>query len=112
MTIYMLQERNDFIRHGLFVVKMMHTSTNARLKEEFMKKYSKDFSITGGDLMKSFLGMQDHCRLSKGTPRSSFILITTSRACSQSTRTTSTSRFASSVSRCVPVLCSDRSMKT
>ncbi len=37
---------------------MMHTSTNTRLKEECMKKYSKDFNITGGDLMKSFLGMQ------------------------------------------------------
>ncbi len=37
---------------------MKHTSTNTRLKEEFMKKYCKDFDITGGDFMKSFLGMQ------------------------------------------------------
>jgi hypothetical protein len=57
-TIFMRREGKDFILHGLFVDDMMHTSTNARLKEEFMKKYSKDFNITGGDLMKSFLGMQ------------------------------------------------------
>ena len=57
-TIFTRREGKDFILHGLFVDDMMHTSTNARLKEEFMKKYSKDFNITGGDLMKSFLGMQ------------------------------------------------------
>ncbi len=57
-TIFMRREGKDFILHGLFVDDMMHTSNNARPKEEFMKKYSKDFNITGGDLMKSFLGMQ------------------------------------------------------
>ena len=56
-TIFMRREGKDFNLHGLFVDDMMHTSTSTRLKEEFMKKYSKDFKITG-DLMKSFLGMQ------------------------------------------------------
>jgi hypothetical protein len=44
---------------------MMHTSTSARLKEEFMKNYSKDVKITGGDLMNFFLGMQ----VGAGRPR-------------------------------------------
>ena len=54
----MKREGNDFILHGLFVDDMMHTSTSARLKKEFMMKYSKDFNITGEGLMESFLGMQ------------------------------------------------------
>ena len=49
---------NEFILHGLFVDDMMHISTSAELKEEFMSKYSKDFKITGGGLMKSFIGIQ------------------------------------------------------
>ena len=57
-TIFMKREGNDFILHGLFVDDMMHTSTSASLKKEFMMKYSKDFNITGGGLMESFLGMQ------------------------------------------------------
>jgi hypothetical protein len=43
-TIFMRREGGDLILHGLFVDEMMHTSTSARLKEEFMKKYSKDFN--------------------------------------------------------------------
>jgi hypothetical protein len=61
----------DFILHCLFVDDMMHTSTNARLKEEFMKKYPKDFNITGGDLIKTSWV----CRLSRETRRSSYISI-------------------------------------
>jgi hypothetical protein len=57
-TLFMLCQGKDFIIHCLCVDYMMHTSTRAKLKAEFMKKYSKDFNITGGDLMKSFLGMQ------------------------------------------------------
>ncbi len=37
---------------------MMQISTRAKLKEEIMRKYSKGFNITGGGLMKPFLGMQ------------------------------------------------------
>jgi hypothetical protein len=57
-TIFMRRVGNDFIRHGLFVDDMMHISTSTKLKEEFMTKYSKDFKITGGGLLKSFLVMQ------------------------------------------------------
>jgi hypothetical protein len=56
-TIFMRRVGNDFILHGLFVDDMMHNSTSTKLKEEFMTKYSKDFKITSGGLMKSFLGM-------------------------------------------------------
>ncbi len=37
---------------------MMHISSCDQLKEEFMSKYSKDFDITGGGLMKTFLRME------------------------------------------------------
>ena len=36
----------------------MHTTTSTTLKDEFLRKYSKDFNITGGGLMKTFLGME------------------------------------------------------
>ena len=57
------QQRKDyfheahFITHGLFVDDMMHTTTSTKLKDEFLRKYSKDFNITGGGLMKTFLGI-------------------------------------------------------
>ncbi len=57
-TIFMKCEGKQFIIHGLFVVDMMHIATNTRLKNEFMEKYSRDFNITGGGLMKTFLGME------------------------------------------------------
>jgi hypothetical protein len=57
-TIFMKREGKHFIIHGLFVDDMMHISTNTKLKNEFMEKYSKDFSITGGGFMKTFLGME------------------------------------------------------
>jgi hypothetical protein len=36
----------------------MHVPTYNRLWKEFVDKYTKDFDITGGDLMETFLGMQ------------------------------------------------------
>ncbi len=57
-TILMKRVNNDFIIHGLFVDDMMHIPTNDALLEEFMDKYSKDFDITGGVLMETFLGME------------------------------------------------------
>ncbi len=44
--------------HCLFVHGMMHTTIRVNLKDDFMKKYFKDFPITGGRLIKSCLGMQ------------------------------------------------------
>ncbi len=57
-TIFMKHEGNHFIIHGLLVDDMMHIATNNKLKNEFMEKYSRDFNITGGGLMKTFLGMK------------------------------------------------------
>ena len=59
-TIFMKREGKHFIQviHGLFVDDMMHIATNNKLKNEFMEKYSKDFNITGGGLMETFLGME------------------------------------------------------
>ena len=56
----MKREGEHFIIHGLFkfVDDMMHTTTSTKLKDEFLRKYSKDFNITGGSLMKTFLGNQ------------------------------------------------------
>ncbi len=57
-TIFMKQVDYDFIIHGLFVYDMMHIPTNDALHEEFMDKYSKDFDVTSGVLMETFLGME------------------------------------------------------
>ena len=57
-TIFMKRDGDDFIIHGLFVDDMMHVPTCDRLWKEFLGKYTKDFDITGGDLMETFLGMQ------------------------------------------------------
>jgi len=60
-TIFMKWDGNDFIIHSLFVDDMQHTSTSQALMDEFMEAYARDFEITGGDVMSSFLGLQvDH----------------------------------------------------
>ncbi len=50
----MKRQGDDFIIHGLFL--------DDDLKQDFMEKYTKesgkDFDITGGGLMKTYLGMQ------------------------------------------------------
>jgi hypothetical protein len=61
--IFKKTKGSEYIIHGLFVVDMMHNitlhiSSCDELKKEFMDKYSKDFEITGGGLMKTFLGME------------------------------------------------------
>ncbi len=57
-TIFMKREGTDFIMHGLFVDDMMHIPTCDRLQDEFLELYQKDFKITGGGLMETFLGME------------------------------------------------------
>jgi hypothetical protein len=57
-TIFMKRRGNDFIIHGLFVDDMMHVTTSDALRNEFMKKYTADFNVTGGGLMETFLGME------------------------------------------------------
>jgi hypothetical protein len=56
-TIFKKTKESEYI-HGLFVDDMLHISSCDELKKEFMDKYSKDFEITGGGLMKKFLGME------------------------------------------------------
>jgi hypothetical protein len=57
-SIFMKREGKNFIIHGLFVDEMMHIATNNKLKNKSMEKYSRDFNITRGCLMKTFLGME------------------------------------------------------
>ena len=57
-TIFMKWVGEDFIIHGLFVDDMQHTSTSQDLMDEFMEAYSRDFEITGGEEMSTFLGLQ------------------------------------------------------
>jgi hypothetical protein len=57
-TIFKKTKGSNYIIHGLFVDDMMHISSCDELREEFMSKYSKEFGITGGGLMKTFLGME------------------------------------------------------
>ncbi len=54
---FMKREGKHFIIHGLVGDDMMHIATNNKLKNKLMEKYSRDFNITGGGFMKSFLGM-------------------------------------------------------
>jgi hypothetical protein len=57
-TIFMKRQDSDFIIHGLFVDCMMHVPTRDKLRDEFLQLYQKDFEITGGGLMETFLGME------------------------------------------------------
>ncbi len=57
-TMFMQRSGSEYIIHGLFVDDMMHIYSCDAIKDEFMKLYSKDFEITGGSLMKIFLGVQ------------------------------------------------------
>ncbi len=55
----MKRKGDDFIIHGLFVDDMMmHVPRSDALKKGFMEKYIRDFDITGGGVMETFLGMQ------------------------------------------------------
>jgi hypothetical protein len=79
---------------------MMHISTSTKIKEEFMTKYSKDFKITGGGLMKSFLGMQVGQVDKKIKLHLDHYVQEMLTEYKPTTRTTSRSRFDPSVSRC------------
>ena len=57
-TIFMKWVGKDFIIHGLFVDDMQHTATDPSLMDEFLRVYRRDFEITGGDLMTTFLGLE------------------------------------------------------
>ena len=56
--IFMKRQGSDFIMRGLFVDDMMHVPTCDKLHDVFLRLYQKDFEITGGGLMKTFLGIE------------------------------------------------------
>ncbi len=56
-TIFMERKGDEYIIHGLFVDDMMHIYSCDEMKDEFMALYKKDFNITGGTKMETFLGM-------------------------------------------------------
>jgi hypothetical protein len=55
-TIFTKHQGDVFIIHRLFVDDMMHAPTSDVFKKEFMDKYTRDFDVTGGGLMETFLG--------------------------------------------------------
>jgi hypothetical protein len=55
-TIFMKHKGAEYIIHGLFV-DMMHIYSCDAMKYEFLALYEKDFEITGGSKMETFLGM-------------------------------------------------------
>ena len=57
-TIFMKWEGDDFIIHGVFVDDFATIPTSQRLKEEFETLYAKDFEVTGGGEMTTFLGLE------------------------------------------------------
>jgi hypothetical protein len=57
-TMFMKWDGPDYIMHGLFVDDMIHTSTSQSMLDDFFKLYAKSFKYTGGDMMKTFLGME------------------------------------------------------
>ena len=56
-TIFMKRKGAEYIIHGLCVDDMMHIYSSDAMKDEFLALYKKDFEITGGSKMETFLGM-------------------------------------------------------
>ena len=56
-AIFMKRKGAEYIIHGLFVDDMMHIYSCDAMKDEFLALYQKDFEITGGSKMETFLGM-------------------------------------------------------
>ncbi len=67
-TVFMKQKCAKYIIHGVFQVfvdDMMHIYSCDAVKDEFLTLYKKNFEITGGSKMETFLGMvvgqEDEC---------------------------------------------------
>ncbi len=56
-TIFIKHKGAEYIIHGLFVDDMMHIYSCDAMKDEFLALYKKDFEITCGCKMETFLGM-------------------------------------------------------
>jgi hypothetical protein len=52
----MKSKGDEYIIHGLFVDDMRHIYSCDAMKDEFLALYKKDFDITGGTKMETFLG--------------------------------------------------------
>ncbi len=52
------EQRWQIYYHGIFVDDMMHIYSCDAMKDEFLALYKKDFDITGGNKMETFLGME------------------------------------------------------
>ncbi len=55
--IFMKRKGDKYIIHGLFVDDMMHIYSCDAMTDEFLALYYKDFNITGGTEMETFLEM-------------------------------------------------------
>ena len=53
----MERKGSEYIIHGVFVDDMMSIYSSDEMKNEFLALYKKDFEISGGDKMETFLGM-------------------------------------------------------
>ena len=64
-TIFMICEggSDDFFMHGRFVHNMTNVPTSQELKVVFITLYIKDFDITRGDVMKTFMRMLHHFKV-------------------------------------------------
>ncbi len=56
-TIFMKRKGDEYIIHSQFVDDMMHKYSCDAMKDEFLALCKKDFNITGGTKMETFLGM-------------------------------------------------------
>ena len=57
-TIFIKRDGDDFIIHAIFVDDLKSITANKRLMDEFLELYGKDFDITGGEPMETFIGLQ------------------------------------------------------
>ncbi len=57
VTIFMKRKGAEYVIHGLLVDDMMHIYSCDAKKDEFLALYKKDFEITSGDKMETFLSM-------------------------------------------------------
>ncbi len=74
-TIFTKRKGDEYIIHGFFVDDMMHIYSCDAMKNEFLALYKKDFDITEGAKMETFLGMV----VEQSSIQSRFFLITMSK---------------------------------
>ena len=68
-TIFIKWEGDDFIIHGLFVDDLQTASTSQTLMDKFLEEYSREFEITGEEVMSTFLGLRPQDAAYQGSSR-------------------------------------------